>query len=531
MSEFGNEHNEQNNNSENENTQVNKPEEQDYRQSSESANTNQDYYYSNGTQPPQGNGNPYYTGNNAQQGGGYYGSNYGYNRKTSYVYNGNNVPYGSGPYTPESQRQYSYNPQQNGYGSGYNPEPRKPKNNKKGIKVFVACLGVAAIITVIIIVLSVTGVIKSSNDSKQKVDGPTIQASDTPSASSALSTGELSATGVYEKVKESSVGILVYSNSSTKSGEGSGVIIGEDDSGKYTYIMTCAHVIKDGGNIKVQLFDETQYDATVIGYDSRTDIGVVRIAASGLTAIEVGDSEKISVGETVYAIGNPGGVDFAGSFTNGMVSAIARPVNSEIGYEMNCIQHTAAINPGNSGGALVNSYGQLIGINSSKIASTEYEGMGFSVPSSTFIEVYNEIIKNGYVTNRPKLGIAYAPASASQTYSMLVGAKGLPKGSLVIRGIDADSSLANTEVQTGDLITAVNGKALDSADTLPDLIENSKVGDTFTLSICHFDNNYQATEFDINVTLVEDKGTTETVAEETTSPYFYNPFGSYGYGN
>ncbi len=521
MSEYNNENHEQNNNNANENPEENNRQEQDFRQSSDSANANQGYPYSNG--------GSYYTGNNEGQGNGYYG----YNRRTNYVYNGNNAPYGNSPYTPESQRRYSYDPQQNGYGNGYNPEPKKPKNNKKGVKVFLSCLGVAAIITVVVVILSVTGKVGSSSEENQKVDAPTIQASDSPSVSSTSSSGELTASGVYEKVKESSVGILVYSSSSTSaSGEGSGVIIGEDTSGQYTYIITCAHVISDGGAIKVQLYDETQYDATVVGYDSRTDIGVVRIAASGLTVIEVGDSEKLSVGETVYAIGNPGGVDFAGSFTNGMVSAIARPVNSEIGYEMYCIQHTAAINPGNSGGALVNSYGQLIGINSSKIASTDYEGMGFAVPSSTFIEVYNEIIENGYVTNRPKLGITYMPASASQTYSMLVGAKGLPKGSLVISSIDSDSSLANTGVQTGDLITAVNGKALDSADTLPDLIENSNVGDTLTLSICRFDKEYQASEFNVEVTLVEDKGTASTVDEETTtSAYFYNPFGSYGYGN
>lgn len=236
--------------------------------------------------------------------------------------------------------------------------------------------------------------------------------------------------------------------------------------------MTCAHVISGGGSVRVQLSDETQYDATVVGYDSKTDIGVLKIKATGLKAAEFGDSDKLSVGETVYAIGNPGGTAFAGSFTNGIVSAISRPVNSQIGYEMICIQHTAAINPGNSGGALVNEYGQVIGINSSKIASTDYEGMAFSVPSVTAKEVYDEIVANGYVTNRPKLGITYSPASSSQMYSMIVSLKDLPAGSLIVQSVQSDSSLASQDVKQGDLITKVNGKDLDSADDLPDLIDN-----------------------------------------------------------
>ena len=162
-------------------------------------------------------------------------------------------------------------------------------------------------------------------------------------------------------------------------------------------------MIEDGKTVKVQMHDETQYDADIVGSDSRTDIGVLRIRANGFTAAQFGNSDSLSVGETVYAIGNPGGVAFAGSFTNGMVSAISRPVDSQIGYEMLCIQHTAAINPGNSGGALVNAYGQVIGINSSKIASTEYEGMGFAVPSVTVKEVFDEIVRNEVVQARQQL--------------------------------------------------------------------------------------------------------------------------------
>lgn len=457
------------------------------------------------------------------------------NAQSNYSY----PPYGGAAQTPyggyygNGAQNYAY------YGAPQPPkkqvDTQNSKHKKRGMRILFAAVAICLVVAIVGAVLALT----RDGSSPQKTDpgdAPSANIYESPTATSTGANGELTAKGVYDKVKESSVGILVYSGSafsnSSPVGEGSGVIIGEDSTGTYTYIVTCAHVISDGGMIKVQLHDETQYDAAVVGYDSRTDIGVLRIRATGLTAAELGNSDSLSVGETVYAIGNPGGVAFAGSFTNGMVSAISRPVDSEIGYEMLCIQHTAAINPGNSGGALVNAYGQVIGINSSKIASTEYEGMGFAVPSVTVKEVFDEIVKNGYVTNRPKLGINYFVASSNQMYSMIVGANNLPAGTLVIQSITSDSALVNTDVQQGDMIIAVNGENLDSADTLPDLIEESKVGDTLTLTICRVDtkNNYSISRFDVTVELVEDMGTS-TLAESTTESSYYNPFGAYGYGN
>ena len=344
----------------------------------------------------------------------------------------------------------------------------------------------------------------------------------------------LTASAVYSKVKDSSVGILVYSGSSLAS-EGSGVIFTEDSDGKYTYIITCAHVISDSGvSVMVQLADEKEYKAEVVGYDTVTDIGVLRIEASGLQKAEIGDSSALAVGETVYAIGNPGGVEFANSFTNGMVSAIDRPVSSsKTGYTMECIQHTAAINPGNSGGALVNEYGQLIGINSMKIVSDEYEGMGFAVPSSVFVKVVNEIISNGYVTNRPKLGITYIPASSQQTYAMYAAIKGLPSGTIIIYSISDDSSFKDTEAQAGDMIIAVNGEPLETTSTLSELVEQSNVGDKLTLTLVRLnvEENYSAKEFDVTVTLVENRGDTYATESESTTQSDIFGGGSSGSGS
>ena len=463
----------------------------------------------NGSSNANGSNNGYSSGNN-----GYYGSNGAYRPSSTYSGNNSYVYYGNSGQPPKK------------------PVDNKPSKHKKG--------GVIALIiaVVVCVALGVTGIAvslsnkdgaKKQTSEKTSADSSTVTINETPTASSTDKSGSLTAAGVYDKIKDSSVGILVYSDSrsSSASGQGSGVIVGEDSSKQYTYIMTCAHVISGGGSVRVQLSDETQYDATVVGYDSKTDIGVLKIKATGLKAAEFGDSDKLSVGETVYGYGL--------SVTSGIVSALNREVTVQSDGQNitnKLIQTDAAINPGNSGGALVNEYGQVIGINSSKIASTDYEGMAFSVPSVTAKEVYDEIVANGYVTNRPKLGITYSPASSSQMYSMIVSLKELPAGSLIVQSVQSDSSLASQDVKQGDLITKVNGKDLDSADDLPDLIDKSAVGDTLTLTICRIDSNYNINEFEVKATLVEDKGDSSSVkTESTTRSNSYNPFSAYGYGN
>ena len=299
--------------------------------------------------------------------------------------------------------------------------------------------------------------------------------------------------------------------------------MGEDSTGTYTYIITCAHVISDAGvSVRVQTEDGTTYDAEIAGFDTRTDIGVLKVKAKGLPAAEFGDSSALVVGDPVYAIGNPGGVELFGSFTSGYVSSIDRPVNSEIGYTMKSIQHSAAISPGNSGGMLVNAYGQVIGINSQKIAATDYEGIGFAIPITSAKEIIENLISYGYVPDRPKLGITYYPVSASAQYSMIAQIKGLPAGTLIINEISSDGSLANTEARQYDMIIAVDGKPLTTADVLLERIDNGKVGDKMTLTLCRVNSNYSIDEFEVEVTLVEDKGGSEPIT--TTQAYYIDPF-------
>ncbi len=443
--------------------------------------------------------NPSYTQNTS------YGSQQqpyqGYNQST-----GNQHSYGNNPYANNGA---------NGYNQPYNPFAHTvphPKKKNAGLKVFT---GIIVAIVVLVAVLMVAlfagdGITDSGKNNSlsgnKENSGQIDNVEDITASESSNAMGD--AVTVANVAKPFNVGILVYSKNQLYT-EGSGVIIQEDDDGKYTYIVTCAHVVNyNGVSLSVLMEDGTEYPADLVGMDTRTDLAVVRIEASGLPAAVIADSDKLVVGQKIYAVGNPGGSEFFGSVTDGIISAIGRPVSSGTGYEMECIQHTSAINPGNSGGALVNGQGHLVGINSMKIASTEYEGMGFAVPSSVMVDVFNSIIENGYVAGRAKLGIQYAtPSNYSQTYAMYVQMKGLPTGTIVVASVSEDSDLFNKDVKEGDMIIAVNGKEMTHSDMLADMIEDMSAGDTLTLTIVRVNtDDWSQTERDVTVKLVEDTG-------------------------
>ena len=489
------------------------------------------------TQPQQ---NPYY-------------QNQGFNQPSASYQS--NMTYPTSPAAYAQNQQYNTAPQFNTAPNGqfqnqtYSTQsfenPMKKKQSKTGKKVFailiVLCIAVASIIIGAAISGNDTQIGNggTSSQNSQKIDGATPDVEKTPYEEKEYSgKGAMTPTQIYDAVKESNVGILVYYQNQ-QAGEGSGVIVGEK--GGYTYIITCAHVIADKGvDVQVQFHDSTELDADIVGIDSKTDIGVVRVKKTGFKAATFGDSDSLKVGTAVYAIGNPGGTEFFGSFTNGIVSSLDRPIatSSNGFYDLPCIQHTAAINPGNSGGALVNEFGQIIGINSSKIADTDYEGMGFAVPSEKVLEIYNQLIEHGYVTNRPMLGIQYYAVSNDSTYSAIAWKNNLPYGSIVIASIATNSSLNESNIKVGDIITAVNGKKLDDTAILLEAIEKAKVGDKLTLTVVRLNNSGAvATTFDAEITLVEDKGNTvynEPVTEQqqqqpSAEDYFeqfpFNPFG------
>ena len=446
-------------------------------------------------------------------------------------YSAQNPQNGFGSAQPRPPYQQPQNPQYRpyGYAPAGAPAPGQPKkgNGKR----------IVGLVVILVVVVAAAAIIASffgargKNTTASTTNPASTVSSAQPNASTsspveystnaASDIKQLSAVEVAEKARKSVVGVMTYSNGKL-SGEGSGVAMAHDKSKKYTYILTCAHVISDKNiTYRIQTLENKTYEASLVAYDTRTDIGVLKVEAADIPLAELGDSTTLKVGETVYAIGNPGGSEYFGSMTDGIISAIDRSVSST--YTMTCIQHNAAINPGNSGGALVNSAGQVIGINSSKIAATDYEGMGFAVPIATAKSVAESLIEYGYVPNRPKLGIEYASVSSYQLYSMVVAIKGLPAGSLVIAGISTDSSLVNTKAQVGDLIIGVNGKDMDDSSVLLDLINTGAVGDTITLRLCRIESRtYKTTEFDVTLTLVEDKGnTTEATTEPNTDDGYY----------
>lgn len=465
-----------------------------------------------------------------------------YRNNYSYTYGSN------GGYQNASQPQYS--------------QPQQPKdefNTKKRNKgIVILCCVLAAVM------LFTGGLFGAYTFKSSRSSGGSSSSSSSSQEKSAVSGGSvvlnakadadaLTTTEIAQIAKKSSVGVLVYSTStnsfafgqssssssdSNKTGEGTGVIIELDDQGDYTYVVTCAHVISDANiSVKILLEDGTTYDAEIVGYDEQTDVGLLRVHDKSLQkyAATIGTSSNLQVGQSVFAIGNPGGSDFFGSFTSGIISAIGRTLSSSTGYTMECIQHDAAINPGNSGGGLYNAQGQLIGINSSKIASTEYEGMSFAIPVDQAVSIVNSLSSFGYVPNRPKLGINYALARTyNQAYQMIVSFKGLPSGTLIIAKISSESSLNDLGVKAGDMIVSANGKKLDTADVLLDLIENGKVGDVIELGICRVESNssnYDVKEFTVKATLIEDKGSKSSDEEQTTQSYedYFNYF--FGNGN
>lgn len=437
---------------------------------------------------------------------------------------------GTGNQSYNYQQSYNYNQQ-----TAFRGPDIIPPKKSKGKTAIIAIIAICVVVALGLGAKSLFGAGTGGNQNDTTITNQTvgeditINAIQTTAPSQSIS--NVNSVYVAEKVRPSVVGVMTYVSGQI-SGEGSGVLWGEDSTGTYTYVVTCAHVIDASGvTYGVLLLDGKTYEAELVATDTRTDIGVLRIKATGLPLAEIGDSSTLKVGEPIYAIGNPGGSEYFGSITDGIVSAIDRSVSAT--YTMTCIQHNAAINPGNSGGALVNTAGQIVGINSSKIASTEYEGMGFAVPTSIAQSVVESLIKYKYVPNRPKLGIQYSEVSAYQLYSMVVSIKGLPQGSLVIAGISNDSSLAQTDAQVGDLIIAVNGKDMDDSSVLLDLIDTGAVGDTLTLTLCRIEQRtYKTKTFDVTIKLIEDKGDSQQEETTTTEPsnnggYYYGGAGSF----
>ena len=317
--------------------------------------------------------------------------------------------------------------------------------------------------------------------------------------------GTYTVEGVAAAVIPSIVEIYTYSDTSytTLDGTGSGIILTEDG-----YIITNAHVITDGGSFTVVTDDETEYTAYVVGSDSKTDIAVMKIDAEGLTAATLGDSDEVVLGEQVVAIGNPAGL--TGSVTDGIVSGLNRQIRADsTGYDMNCIQTNAAISPGNSGGALVNMYGQVIGITSSKYVSSSYEGLGFAITINEVIPIVEDLIENGYVDGRVRVGITFISLDTDDvrvSYAEELGLSALPDDvqGIWITEVSEDCDIYNTELQANDVITTMEGQAVTSYDDVMDAIDGLSAGDVVEAECMRYTEEDGWTTFTISFTLMAD---------------------------
>ena len=422
-------------------------------------------------------------------------------------------------YSYEDYDRISYGP-----GAGTADSGKKGGN---GVKVFAVIMTVLFIIVVVMLVgliaanrteTTSAGSIPTVENSSASADETSREELQVPSLSITShaeedtyisSDGKLTTPQIYEKVRPSVVGILNYGaeNPLTASSSGSGIILTSDG-----YILTNAHVIEEAANLIVVLDNNEEYAAQVIGTDTTTDLAVLKIEAENLTAAELGDSSQLQVGEKVVAIGNPAGLNLAGSTTQGCVSGLDRTITVTLDsgetISMEVIQTDAAINPGNSGGPLINEYGQVIGINSSRLSSSTYNGIGFAIPINNALPVVEDLIQYGYVTGRVKLGITY------YTISEVVGAMSGYTPGLLVYSVDTTMDIYQKGIRAGDIITEIDGTPVTTKDAVKQALEGKSPGDSILLT-CYRTTAAGGSTFSVEVILGEDTGNSDTSSYST----------------
>lgn len=309
--------------------------------------------------------------------------------------------------------------------------------------------------------------------------------------------GTYTSEGVYREIVPSVVSIrATLSKDGRQQSAGSGIILTNDG-----YIVTNEHVITGAYLIKAMTTDGEVYDLALVGKDTRTDLAVLKMVTDkkDFKPAELGNSDDIIIGERVYAIGYSGGV-FSNTFTGGYVSGLNRTLQlNQNSYEMNYIQTDASVNPGNSGGPLVNEYAQVIGINNFKYTGIEsdLENLTFAISINEAIPVINDIIKTGYVTGRPRVGITYTPVSQA-----VASQSGRIPG-LYIAEVANDCDIATKDIKAGDIITKINGVEVYSSGTVMNALEGYKPDDIATAEIVRYDEEGNKTTHTISFRLGE----------------------------
>ena len=388
--------------------------------------------------------------------------------------------------TPVQHPEFRQAQQQTGFGEvpPMSQKPHTPKNKKHSRGLALGLCGVASACLLfaggaVVFNMAFGGYANSDSGTSASTSdtAPTLQINSKPESDSSNSSDNydtadgMAGEDIYKKVNPSVVSVI--STTAEGTGSGTGVIMSKDG-----YIITNNHVVDGAQSVSVQLSDGTSLDAEIIGTDEQTDLAVIKVTpTSDLTAAEFGDSDELEPGEYAYAIGSPGGVQFANTITGGRISAINRDltVNDRV---MTLIQTDASINNGNSGGALINKYGQVVGITSARLSGNAFgsatvEGMGFAIPINTAKDIVDELIQNGYVSGRPSIGI---------TGQNVESADGKVSG-VQVYSIDSRAKAASEGLQVGDVITAVDGTPTPDMDKVNELKQDKKAGDKLTLSV------------------------------------------------
>lgn len=405
-------------------------------------------------------------------------------------------------------QQYSQYAQQNGYAAYPTqggevppvsdiPQKEMKKSSKAWLIIAIICL--VALLAIVMLLLAAG----HKNDDKEIAGTPSgsgvtvnINVAPHPADDSLYAdkeTGLFTTVGAAEQVLPSIVNLYGYTDTSIAAyNEASGIIISEDG-----YIITNAHAVEDIKRFKAKLHDEREFEATVVGIDTRTDLAVLKIEADDLVPAVIGSSDDMKQGEQVVAIGNAGG--FNDTVTVGYVSYVNREIQSYTNYPITCIQTDAALNFGNSGGALVNLYGQVVGIVVSKYSSTGSENIGFAIASDFAVPIAEDLIEKGYVSDRPRIGIMYSLITPEYAAQLDV------KPGMLISEISPDCDVANTDLQKDDIITELNGKQILTAQDVKDFQNTAKAGDKVTAKVYRKTITGEVTEFEIEFTLEQDK--------------------------
>lgn len=307
-------------------------------------------------------------------------------------------------------------------------------------------------------------------------------------------TGSLSVSEIAEKAADSVVEIVIkstadsgYRGQTILTGAGSGVILTQNGR-----IITNNHVVEDADSITVRLRNGEEYEAELLGADSKSDIAVIKINADDLTPAVIGDSSLLRVGELAVAIGNPLG-ELGGTVTDGIISALDRQITID-GQNMTLLQTNAAINPGNSGGGLFNGRGELIGIVNAKSSGTDIEGLGFAIPINKAVEIYSDLADYGYVRGRADAGMSMLEISDTATaYMYRVSQLGV-----YVYEVENGSSAQNAGLKSGDYVLTAGGKEISALADFNSVIDSHSIGDQIEISVLR-----GRTVHDFTITLTE----------------------------